>query len=436
MRMTLSRHALRFKTDTVASVALFCLILFAMMGSLTEGSSGSDAATMSGEGSVLRQVVYLLLFGLAVICVGLREFPRMLLKIPFSLMAIMAWCLLSVTWAIDPATSARRVFLTLIIITTTIFLVQKCRYGSALTAVRWVLALVLTVNYIAIIGWPTSSIHQPTEFDPSIVGAWHGISTQKNFAGSQCALAILFFLFDANGVSLRWRATLVFLASYFLYRTESKTSEILLCVSITIALAFSRYNRRHGPFLLAGLFAVTCLLIYISYEHQDILTTQFTDASSFTGRTQIWPLLIEYWKQHKWLGAGFGSFWNIGGPQPIAKFTDSWVSEIASGHNGFLDLLVQTGLPGLFLAVFAVLIAPLWRLLNRTDIPRPQACLVLSVIVFCVGHNFTESSLFNRDSTPQVFLMLAIGLLQSQARRAALREPQSFSYVPRPDHRA
>jgi len=139
-----------------------------------------------------------------------------------------------------------------------------------------------------------------------------------------------------------------------------------------------------------------------------------SDESTLTGRVQIWPLLIEYWQDHKWFGSGFGSFWNIQGSQPIEGFTHGWISEIASAHNGFLDLVVQTGLPGLILAILATLIAPLYRLLSGTQIERSRACLLLAILCFCLGHNITESSLFDRDAVPQVFLMLGIGLLNAE----------------------
>ena len=85
--------------------------------------------------------------------------------------------------------------------------------------------------------------------------------------------------------------------------------------------------------------------------YSDALAVLLSDPGALSGRAQIWPLLISYSQQHPWTGAGFGSFWQIGDNSPIWELTDGWVAEIAShGHNGYLDLIVTIGYPGMLLA--------------------------------------------------------------------------------------
>jgi O-antigen ligase len=94
---------------------------------------------------------------------------------------------------------------------------------------------------------------------------------------------------------------------------------------------------------------------------------------------QIWPILFDFWKDHPLTGSGYGAFWDIRDPQPIYEYMSgypawqAWIADLTSAHNGYIDLLVQTGLPGLVLGVCATLLAPLWKVLTSLTLTRPAA---------------------------------------------------------------
>jgi O-antigen ligase len=92
--------------------------------------------------------------------------------------------------------------------------------------------------------------------------------------------------------------------------------------------------------------------------------------------------------------------------------TSSWVASVAAhGHNGYLDLLVTIGLPGLVLAIAVLFVWPALRLLYSTNISRARRALLTSLMVFAAGHNLTESTLLAGVSPSYVFLMIAIILI-------------------------
>jgi O-antigen ligase len=129
---------------------------------------------------------------------------------------------------------------------------------------------------------------------------------------------------------------------------------------------------------------------------------------------QIWGVLLDFWKDHRLTGSGYGSFWNVRNPQPIYQYATgarSWIVHITSGHNGYIDLLVQTGLPGLALGLVATVLAPFRRLLTSVDVLPARRGLITAIVLFSVCHNLTESSIFDRDATVHVFLMLGVALL-------------------------
>jgi O-antigen ligase len=405
----------RFKVDHVASVTLFCFLCFVMLAPLiTVQLSPSEA---NGEGNALRQIVYVVIFGMACTCTGLARLPLKLTLVPVSVLVFLGWSLLSLTWAIDPGIAMRRLLLTVLIIFSIFLLMDRVGYERTVQLVRITLALTLLANYVSTFGWPTWAIHQATEDDPSIVGAWHGILVQKNFAGSVCALTIVFFALDASRIQFLLRSAVIAMATYFLYRTESKTSEALLVFSLFVGALSKKYSPRYRSLLCLSIALLIAAATLVAYQKWDVVSAPFDSEDALTGRVQIWPVLLDYWHDHWLLGSGFGSFWNIGTPEPITAYASGWVTEIASGHNGYIDLLVQTGLPGLVLAIFATLLAPAWRLISIEGLDPARRSLLIALVWFAVGHNLTESSIFDRDATVHVVLMLAIALLGSQARR-------------------
>jgi O-antigen ligase len=151
----------------------------------------------------------------------------------------------------------------------------------------------------------------------------------------------------------------------------------------------------------------------------DEMLGPFQRKDALTGRVEIWPYLFNYAKDHPFTGSGYGSFWNIGENSPVYQYTKNWVSELGNGHNGYIDLLVQIGVPGLVLAVIATIISPAVRLLSTNVAGRSQLALLVAMLVFCAGHNMTESSLLERDTIIEVFLMFTIALTGVVTRRSS-----------------
>ncbi len=152
--------------------------------------------------------------------------------------------------------------------------------------------------------------------------------------------------------------------------------------------------------------------------YTDMLNKPFQREDSLTGRVQIWPPLVAYALDNPLLGAGFGSFWNIGRESPIFAYsTTYWVTQLGNGHNGYLDLLVQIGFPGLILVVMALIVTPMLRLSLSPYASRNQGALLLALIIFCTGHNFTETSLMDRDAFVHLYLVMAGALARTLARR-------------------
>lgn len=395
--------------------AFGALMVMALLGPLM---SFGDA-TLTGEGSPLRQGGYLAIAGVTLFSLRPWHDPARLIAVPLPIVVALAWCLLSVTWAVDPNISIRRLALTAIILWSIFAAIPRLGYERTVILIRGLLVAAVIANYIAVFGFPSIGIHQANEsYDKALIGDWRGILQHKNIAGAVSAMAVLFFTFD-RGRMPRWlQIGVIAIAAVFLVKSGSRTSLGVCAAALAVGLIFLRYNARYRLVTLwLACIAGLGMAVYVNiYNHP--FTQDLNDKTAFTGRTQIWDALGRYIGDHP-LGAGYNSFWNIGPDSPIYQYATNWVIEVAEGHNGFLDLAATIGIPGLIIVLVAAVIWPLTRLFAHPSASGPRGALVLSVIVFCVSHNSTESSLFDRDTIVWVFLSVALALLWTITGREA-----------------
>lgn len=394
-------------------------ILFVLLTLMVVAPIITSGGQNTGSGNVFRQVTYAILFAATLWTVGVFQQWRKLLIVPMTLMLAVGWCWLSLTWAIDPMISFRRLLLTTMIIWTIFLVVDDCGYDRTIKVLMIFLAALLVANYVAIAVSPSAVHSLADSMDKGLVGDWRGLLPQKNFTGAICAMTILIFTFGGQRMWPALRLGIIVATAYYLFRTQSKTSMGMLVTALlsgAIALRFKpKYRIALIPILLVGsIFAMLS-----SIKWWDEMLGPFQRKDALTGRAEIWPYLFNYAKDHPFTGSGYGSFWNIGENSPVYQYTKNWVSELGNGHNGYIDLLVQVGLPGLILAVVATIIAPAARLLSSSVVGRSQLALLVAMLVFCAGHNMTESSLLERDTIIEVFLMFAIALIGVVTRRSS-----------------
>lgn len=370
----------------------------------------------------IRQIGYLAVLVTTVASLRPWRNPQSLLVVPWPLLLALGWCWFSLTWALYPEAGLRRLVLTTIVAWSLLALVREIAVNRLINILHVVLALLLVANYLAVFLFPATGL-DPNVYD-GVTNTWRGVMGQKNFVGFACAMTAIMFSIGAGFPAwnapqgrplLIVRIIVVLAALNFLMRSESKTSIgigvfALLVGALFTYLATVRGQRRLAApgwaWIAIAPFAIICLGMAIDATPY---LEMVSDPAAFTGRTQIWTGLIKAYVEQPLLGVGYGSLWDVGPDGPMKIYAKDWASEVSQGHNGYLDMLVQVGAIGLLLIVFAVLVWPLQRLLRGGD--HPARVLGAAMLFFSLGHNFTESSLFDRDGQGQVFLMIAIALL-------------------------
>ncbi len=380
------------------------------------GDYGADGS-LSGGGDSLRQVSFTALFLLIAAVTASGKGAKALLDGPLALVAVLLWCWLSVTWAIEPGVALRRVLFTTIVTLGVTYSLNMLSYRTAMSILFTWFAVILLLDWLAIPLLP-QAVHQPGEIDKALVGNWRGVHTHKNEAGAFCALAALVFIDKAwRGRSHIIAPALVALSLAFLVMTSSKTSGGLVLVAAMAGVVFNLGYR--NPTLRAvvlGTIACGLLLAVVAFgDRASELLAVFEDPASLTGRVQIWPVLLNYAADHPFLGSGYGSFWAIGDASPVYESGAKWLTTISHAHNGYLDLLVQTGLVGLALAVFGLVVLPMRRLASQPLDPEASRWLLGSMLAFCWLHDLLETSLFDRANIVWVTMLVAFNLLERRA---------------------
>ena len=402
----------------VAAFAFAAMVFLAPLMTLSDatGSSGGGAVNGGDQGNTVRQIAYLLIFLLALWAADpLRRGWRVLL-LPLPFVVALSWCWASLSWAIDPGIGFRRLLLTAMVIWTCFIIARAAGYRQTVATLRLALAVALVMNWLVVFGDPELGKHTllHTGEETALIGDWRGFMAHKNFAGAACALTIILYSFDCRTMPpwLRWGV--IVLAATFLWESGSKTSAGMALLALLSAAIYMRTSRHVRIYAIPAL-AFGGALIGMAYSTWDnAISALILRPTAFTGRGTIWAMLARYIHDNPWLGAGFGSFWDIGFASPVYQYGSGYQTVVTVGHNGYLDLIVTVGFPGMLLVAFAMLVWPLVRLLSAPAVRPQTGALICAVVVFGIGHNITESSMFARDALVGVFLVFAAAFAELQ----------------------
>ncbi len=194
-------------------------------------------------------------------------------------------------------------------------------------------------------------------------GAWRGIFNHKNFLGSFMAFGNMVFLFrmfsvSQNRRSLQTISIIFYLVTLVLVILSRSATGIILTITLhfifligLIVVKMGTRLKKIHYFLGISLLAILLLLAVLNL---DPLLKLIGRNASLTGRVPLWNYLISNFANHELLtGYGFGAFWS-GPVQEQAKLAFGWQA-VPAGDNGYLDVLLNLGMPGLFLLVGVLL---------------------------------------------------------------------------------
>lgn len=273
------------------------------------------------------------------------------------------WIVVTVLTSLDPGTSLRRFVLTAcaLIVAAAMPLLPKDEGELA----RWIAIAtlgLLAICYLGLLLVPNLSIHLATDGqEPALAGDWRGSFGHKNSASAVMAMVLFLGIYVLRSGAWLSGITIVALTALFLCGAGGKSSlvlslAVLVVTSVTMVVQafWLRALVMLTPLLLLNLLSIGTVID----DSLAGLTRMLPLDTSFTGRTEIWSFALSAARLRPWTGYGFAAFW--GGPwirsQPDGA---EWFATASDSHNGYLDIALAMGLPGLVLLVVVLVIAPL-----------------------------------------------------------------------------
>ncbi len=332
---------------------------------------------------------------------------------------------LSVAWSMAPMVSSRRVVTLATAVAYAYYIVATGRVGEAIRTIAVTTVIAGIVSAALALAWPKIGQMSADDFwSPELVGAWSGVFTHKNELGINMLVGAQACAWIAlTDPKRRWLGLLgALICAAVIFQSRSRTAEIGV-LSLPLLLASLRLLRLPGLALLWAVFAVAVLGVIgaaASYADFGALMGAIGKDASMTGRLPLWSEVLNAVRERPLQGYGYMAFFVDGNSRMVAiQRSIGWPAPDV--HQGYLDLLLQLGVPGFWLGV-AVFGSATIRSLVAVRAGGPAWASFAAVnLITCLWTNTAESGLWYASSIYAVLLPLAYAGLRVE--RAAQPGP-------------
>lgn len=336
---------------------------------------------------------------------------------PF-LVAFVILAVASTLWSIEPGVTLRRMIRVAAILLSLGAMVLVAWHPRRFQQVlRPIVTALLVGSLLFGLAFPHLAIH--SEAASELAGAWRGLTNHKNSLGTLACLGLIFWLHAGLARETRLLTALcgALLATACLLLSRSSTALVtgaFTCIFLLMLLRSPKGLRRWMPWLTA-LFAAVLLAYSLAVLRLvpglEVLLTPITAITgkdlTFTGRTEIWAIVIEQIRSHPWLGSGYGAYWI--GPvhgSPAYEMVRLLYFYPGSAHNGYLDIANDLGGVGL-VVLLGYLVVHVAQCLQLLKIDRNQAALYLAIFFQQAVNNLSESHWLNVTTLSMVVMTAA-----------------------------
>jgi O-antigen ligase len=378
---------------------VFCIYAIYMLTGAAMPFQTLDPKDEKASSNTVNQVVDSVIPLTCLICLWpKRRNVLEILKREKYLVAFLVWCAVSVTWSGFPFNSAkasvRLIGSTLVALA---FLVNTESPREILKYFKIILAIYIPLTFLSIALVPAA-----TQWEWP---AWRGLAPHKNTLGEIALVSTMVWASGIRRESIKRSLGCALLAAASLaLMIGSKSITCLITVGFIACVAFWFYaSRRFGRAICTA--AVGCcfalaLLIVVNTGGMDAVFGDISRDASFSGRTEIWDFVLNEVKAHPWQGTGFAAFWTAGNdvrvyPKGVSEYRPG------EGHEGYLDLLNETGAIGV--GLLALMIVFYFKNAARLD---TDSMLWHWLFISALLVNTMESTLFRVASfTGWIFVL-------------------------------
>lgn len=398
------------RADLISKIAFTIFIFITFMGTSLPSFQpkmqdiGVDEIETS---NTINQIIYPVLFLLSFLgFVSNKQSVLLIIKKEKVFFLLLIYLLITISWSDYPLVSFKRwfqIFTYYFIIL--IFLSYIKNYSELINILKPILYTFVIISIIVVLVIPGAK-------DPTF-GSWRGLSPHKNSFGQRGVVASLLstilFIYEKNRIKKILAFTMLIISITLVIGSMSSTAYVALFLFFSISILFyikdKLFNRIGvGYFLFfTTLFSITTLLIIIFVffpEVLDLFQGIFGKEGSLQNdRSRLWGVILLNIAQHPIFGCGFQGFWIIDSPNiQILYNTFLWLP--IQGHNGYLDMLNEIGIIGLFLMIVT------WINYFKYTIKNNSISLWAWFLILPLVINITETTFFRVGHITNVFIML------------------------------
>lgn len=338
----------------------------------------------------------------------------------------------SIFWSVQPEISTYRWIIFVFIMIIGAYLGIRFSLKELLTLLSSIGLLVMLLSSLMVALYPRFGIMNYH----SIQGAWMGIFWHKNHMGIITSFFNMIFLFKAIESFQSSKKNTVFwglaylYTLFFLFKTDSVGAYLstIFVHGVLLVLWFWMKIRKSLKKKHYVIFAVIILLVVILLVlNLDAFFGLFNRQTNLTGRIPMWNYLFSaYISKRPVLGYGFNAFWYVWEHEVDIQSVAGYPDPILISDNGFIDILVNTGIIGLglFLLIYLGMWYRSFQVLKNGH--STVDLMPITIMAFSFIGNLSWSLLFENES----FLMLVLlALLFSNSKATA---PQAMEELPGP----
>lgn len=403
---------------------LFILISLLFWVTVTPFTDLRDPSVLlAGEqGNSLQQILSLSLFALSGLYL-LANWQIAFKMLSPLLIIVLAWQFITVfTSDYSDIAFRRYVFSITVLVTTMAWVILPENTQHFQKMIKYLSLFILGLSYFGIIFRPEVSIHNTAEVLELVnAGSWRGHFAHKNIAGPAMIVLIIYNLYLLRKDDFLLPALNITLATVFLIFSNNKTSIGLVLIALLVAQIIRLVRVLPLQFLVfiipVGLMATLTVGTVLSYTLHDFVSSLISDPS-FTGRDAIWKFAFEQFRAHPWIGFGFDTFWNMSHLVNGGYEIETWAASAGHAHNGYINLLLTTGIIGVSLFALWILLCPLldYNRAQKNGNDPALATMYLRIWVFMLLYANLESPFFASRGQVWFSLLAAVMALRLHAR--------------------
>jgi O-antigen ligase len=302
----------------------------------------------------------------------------------FLLVAVLSAC-----WSETPLPTLRASLVTVVLACLAANVAKKYTNKELFRIIRWIHAFFAFISIPLALAMPSVG---------TTGGLWTSLLGSPKPLSVTMALSVSLWCIQATSepTSALMSLAIAFVSLIVMYMTDAKSA--IVVTFLLLSLAFMFRTVKSFDFKLA--LVVTVILVtsssvvtYFLTENLENIIISLGKDTTLTGRTVMWPMIVNAIKSRPFFGFGYAGFWqgSRGFDNPAINIINPNGYRPPHAHNAFLEIGLQLGLVGLLLFTLSYLRALFLAVKYMTTSKTKESIVPLLILISLIISNMTET---------------------------------------------